>query len=173
MSNTSNGLLLALASGLLSWAATFLPESIGLRWGAGVIFGLVVLAPSRRETTQRIAWVALSAVAYRAAVWLAQELHTEADWPAVASCALAGIAGVGVVSLGTSAVARARADLHALARAALPGVLAGVLIGLAVEADDASIAQHALLAAGYVTWQVGYTAAHRLTPWPRRGVLST
>lgn len=162
--NAPTGLLAALLSGALSYASTYLPDSLGVRWGAGVAFGVLVLAPSRSGTPLRVALVALSALAYRAAVWLAETLYVDADWPAVAACGVAGIAGVLLVSLGTSAIVRARPDLRAIALAAIPGVLAGVLIGVCVEAEDESIGQQALLLAGYVTWQVGYAAAHRLAP---------
>lgn len=167
MAAARSGLALALVSGVLSWAAIFLPESIGTRWGAGVLFGVLVLAPTRRTTSERVALVAVSALAYRIAVWIAQTLHTEAEWSAEAACALAGAAGVLLVSLGTSAALRAAPVLASIAKAAVPGVAAGVLIGIAVEADDDSIAQHALLIGGYVAWQVGYAAAHHLAPGSR------
>ncbi|MBS1216338.1 MAG: hypothetical protein H6R20_1312 [Proteobacteria bacterium] len=167
MANGSLGLLLALLAGMLSYASTYLPDSIGVRWGAGVLFGLMVLAPTQRDIGRRVALVAISTIAYRAAVWIAQELHTEVGWPVVASCALAGVFGVLVVSLGTSALLRARADLRAIALASIAGVISGVLIGLCVEAEDESLGQQALLLGGYVVWQMGYTAAHRLTPQAR------
>lgn len=167
MPGVSASLVAALVSGLLSWAAIFLPASIGTRWGAGVLFGVLVLAPTRRETRERVALVAVSALAYRIAVWIAQTLHTEHDWSAQSACALAGVAGVLLVSLGTSAASRAAPALASIAKAAVPGVAAGVLIGLAVDAADESISQHALLAGGYVAWQLGYAAAHHLAPSAR------
>jgi hypothetical protein len=161
------GVAAALVSGVLSWAAIFLPESAGTRWGAGVLFGLLVLAPTRRDPAQRVALIAVSALVYRIAVWIAQELHTEAGWPGVVACALAGVAGVLMLAFGASAASRTLPSLREIAKAALPGVAGGALIGLAVGATDESIAQHALLIGGYVTWQVGYAAAHRLAPFSR------
>jgi hypothetical protein len=40
-----------------------------------------------------------------------------------------------------------------------------VLIGASVAAPDESLVQKVLLFSGFVAWQVGYTAVHRLRPW--------
>ena len=164
MADASLGMLLALLAGALSYAATYLPDSLGVRWGAGIVFGVLVLAPSQRGTRNRVALLAVSALAYRAAVWIAETLHTEAGWPAIGACVLAGAAGVLFVSLGSSAVLRTRADLRAIGLASIAGALSGVAIGVCVDATDESLAQQVLLLAGYVVWQVGYAAAHRLAP---------
>ena len=167
MQGPALGLALALVAGVLSYAATFLPDSIGVRWGAGVIFGALVLAPSHPDPTRRVALIALSAGAYRSAVWLAQTLYSGSFASALASCAAAGVFGVLVVAIGTSLLAKSAVDRRALAKASVSGAIAGVLIGLCVRADDESVGQQAFLLAGYVVWQVGYAAAHRLAPAER------
>ena len=167
MQGPALGLALALVSGVLSYAATFLPESIGVRWGAGVIFGALVLAPSHPDPTRRVALIALSAGAYRLAVWLAQTLYAGTLASALFSCALAGVFGVLVVSIGTSLLSRSPVDRRALVSASIAGAIAGLLIGICVRADDESVWQQAALLAGYVVWQVGYTASHRLAPGAR------
>jgi hypothetical protein len=43
----------------------------------------------------------------------------------------------------------------------------GLLIGLSLDAPDESTTQRLLLIAGFVVWQVGYTAAHGLIPWSK------
>lgn len=159
---------MAAVSGVLSYAACFVGEGLGTDWAAGLLFGLLVLAPSQAGAPRRLVMlVALSTGVYRAAVWIAQGLYVDASWPAVVSCALAGLAGALALSLGSSAVLGARTDFRAMALGAAVGAGAGVLVGASVAAPDESLIQRLLLLSGFVAWQVGYAAAHRLQPWTR------
>lgn len=162
MRDATRALALAAVSGGVSYAACFLPDGFGARWGAGIVFGALVLAPSLRGTRDRIAALVLSTAVYRAAVWLAQELHVAASWPAVVACALAGAAGAIALSLAASAALHSQTTARARAGAAAIGAGAGALIGLGIDAPDEALIQRLLLLAGFVAWQVGYTAAHRL-----------
>ena len=49
-------------------------------WGAGIVFGLLVLAPTR-ASARFLALSALSIAVYRVAVWLAQSLVRAIFWP--------------------------------------------------------------------------------------------
>jgi len=164
MGGASRGIAFALVSGALSYAACFVPDR-GTQWGAGIVFGLLVLGPTRRDARAFLALAALSVAVYRAAVWVAVRLTVDTPVPAVAACVLAGVLGAVALSLGASAVGRAPAERAATLRAAVWGAAAGALIGLAVDAPDESVAQNALLLAGFVVWQAGYTASHHLEPW--------
>jgi hypothetical protein len=163
------GLALAALSGFLSYVAFRVPSSAGGRWGAGIAFGLLVLGPTGRGPARFAALFALSVAVYRVAVWLATTLYVEASVPAVVACGLAGVLGAVAVSAGAAASGRAPLDRGATARAAAFGLAGGVLIGLCLAFDDESPLQHALLLGGYLVWQMGYTAAHRLAPWRRQG----
>jgi hypothetical protein len=157
-------LALAALSGALSYAACYVPDH-GSAWGAGLAFGLLVLAPTRREMPRFLALLALSVAVYRAAVWLAVTLVVETPVPAWAACGLAGVGGAAALSLAAGAVAGSGAERGALLRALAWGAVGGVLIGVAVDAEDESLLQKLVLLAGFVVWQVGYTASHRLAPW--------
>lgn len=162
------GVALAALSGVLSYGACFVGDGLGTDWGAGVLFGLLVLAPSQRAAAGRLALlVALSTAVYRAAVFIAHGLYVDASWPAVLACALAGMAGALALSLGSGAVLGTHADRRTTALAAVWGAGAGALIGASVTAPDESWIQKLLLLSGFVAWQVGYAAAHRLQPWRR------
>jgi hypothetical protein len=166
-------MLFAALSGLLSYAACYVPDQ-GARWGAGAAFGLLVLAPSQRDLPRFVALVALSVAVYRVAVWLAVWLVTDTPVPPVAACGLAGVLGAVALSLGAGVVLGSAPRRGARVRAAAWGAVGGVLIGVAVDAPDEALAQSLLLLAGFVVWQVGYTVSHRLAPWrsgdePRAG----
>jgi hypothetical protein len=154
----------AALSGLLSYAACFVPDH-GSEWGAGIAFGLLVLGPTGRDARRFLALAALSIAVYRAAVWLAVRLVMDTPAPAVVACGLAGVLGAAALSAGAGALTGAARERGALLRSLAWGAAGGVLIGLAVDADDESRGQQLLLLAGFVVWQVGYTAAHRLAPW--------
>lgn len=168
MTDRSRGVALAAASGVLSFAACFVPDH-GTSWGAGIVFGLLVLGPTRHDARGFLALAALSTAVYRAAVWLAVRLAVDTPVPAVAACALAGVLGALALAFGAGAVRGVATERGPALRAALWGALAGLAIGFATDRPDGSIAQHALLLAGFVVWQVGYTASHHLAPW-RGGV---
>jgi len=80
---------------------------------------------------------------------------------------VASVAGAGALSLGSSAITGTRVDARATAVSTLVGAICGAAIGLAVNAPDDSVSLHVLLASGFVIWQVGYAAAHRLAPTGR------
>jgi hypothetical protein len=159
------GIAAAAVSGALSYASCFVGNGVGTDWGAGLWFGALVLAPGARGPGRRALLVALSVAVYRAAVWMAQGLYVDVSWPAVTSCALAGAAGALALPPGASALLGARAGGRAVALGTACGAGAGVLIGASVVAPDESLVQKLLLLAGFVAWQVGYAAAHRLRPW--------
>ena len=152
---------------MLSYAACFVLEPAGTRWGAGVLFGLLVLGPTERRGSRFAGLAVLSAAVYRAAVWSAQQLHTESGVPAAAACALAGTAGAVLLALGSAALVQRPAAWRAIGLGAALGAAGGASIGLALAMPDGSIALHGLLLGGFVVWQVGYAAAHRLRPWVR------
>lgn len=160
---------MAALSGAVSYAACFLPDfgvdGFGTRWGAGLVFGVLVLAPSLRATRERVVAILLSTAVYRAAVALADQLHVAAGWHAVLACAFAGASGAIALSIGSRAALRLASGARETALAAIAGAGAGVLIGLCIDAPDESRWQRLLLFAGFVAWQVGYTAALRLRPW--------
>lgn len=158
------GLLIAAATGVLSYASFFLDDSFG-RWVPGIVFGLLVLGPTQRAAVRFAALVALSTAVYRVAVLLATQLYAGTTASGVWSCALAGVAGALALSVGASAIAGTAFDRRAAVTAAIAGAVGGALIGLAVNARDESVILHVLLASGFVVWQVGYAAAHRLSPW--------
>jgi len=161
------GVAAAAVSGALSYATCFVGDGVGTHWGAGLMFGLLVLAPGAHEAGRRALLVALSMAVYRAAVWIAQDLYVDTALPAVAACALAGAAGALALPPGAGALLGTRPGARAVALGAACGAGAGVLIGASVVAPDESLVQKLLLLSGFVTWQVGYTAAHRLRPWAR------
>jgi hypothetical protein len=165
--DAARALAVAAVAGGLSFGACFVGDGVGARWGAGLVFGALVLAPSQRGTRNQVIAIALSTAVYRAAVWLAHQLHVDASWHAVLACVLAGVAGAAVLSLSASAVLRARSNPRATILAATIGGAAGALIGFGIDAPDESAIQNWLLLAGFVTWQLGYTAAHHLHPWSR------
>lgn len=167
MTGARRGVAFAVLSGALSTVACLAGDG-GTRWGAGVVFGLLVLGPTAREASRFLALAVLSASVYRVAVWVAVRLAMDTPVPALAACAIAGTGGAVALSLGAGVVAGTGAARAATVRAALWGTAAGVAIGVAVEAPDQSLAQHLWLLAGFVAWQVGYTVSHRLAPW-RRG----
>ena len=167
MVGVSHRVAVAALSGALSYASCFVPHAGGAQWGAGVIFGLLVLGPSYRGTSHFVVLAALSTAVYRVAVWSAQKLYVDTSWSGVASCALAGFAGAIALSLGSSVVLRTRATTLSTTCSAVVGAGAGALIGLSLGAPDESVIQHVLFFSGFVMWQVGYVAAHCLSPWPR------
>lgn len=165
MSDASRRLLIVSLSAVLSYAACFVLEPLGTRWGAGVVFGLLVLAPSERRRARFAGLAVLSAAVYRTAVWSAQHLHTESGVPAAVACALAGAGGAVLLALGSAAVVQRPAAMRATGIGAALGTAGGVLIGLAVNMPDGSLALHGLLLGGFAVWQIGYAAAHRLPSW--------
>jgi len=167
LSDALGRLIVASFSGVLSYAACFVLEPAGTRWGAGVVFGLLVLGPSQRRGARFGGLAVLSTAVYRAAVWSAQQLHTENGVPAAAACALAGAAGAALLALGSAALIQRPADIRATGFGAALGAAGGALIGVALEMPDGSFALHGLLLGGFVVWQVGYAAAHRLPSWSR------
>jgi hypothetical protein len=149
---------------VLSYAGSFVGDGAA-SWSAGIVFGLLVLGPSAGERAGFVALAAFSVAVYRVAVWLAQWLVVQTPVPELAACALAGVLGAVALSLGAGTIVGAGAPRGATARAAAWGLLGGLLIGLAIGAPDESLLQRAGLLAGFVVWQVGYTASHRLAPW--------
>lgn len=162
-------LLVAAVSALLSYLLTQTPEGytrIGTDWGPGLVFGVLALAPAVRSWWRRAGLVAASALIYRGAVEIATWLAAGQRWPEVGACALAGGLAAPVLALVALPLAgrRSGGGRHLLALAF--GAAGGALIGFAVSgSDDQLLHFHLPLAAGYLVWQVGWTAAHG----PRRG----
>jgi hypothetical protein len=160
-------LLAAAIAGVLSYLLVLLPEdyrSYGVDWGAGVVFGALVLAPAVRSWWRRAGLVVASALVYRGAVGLAVLLAAGSSWPEVAACVAAGAVAAPVLALVALPLAGRRSSLgrHQLALAA--GAVGGALIGIAVSGSDELVLRFDLpLAAGYLAWQVGWAAAHG--PW--------
>jgi hypothetical protein len=164
------GVAIAALSGGLSYAACFVGDGLGTRWGAGLVFGALVLAPSFSGVRQRVLLGIESVLVYRAAVSLATRLYVEASWSGAAGCALAGALGALALSLAAGATLRTRPGPGRTALATLVGSVGGVLIGLRVDASDDAALPQLLLLSGFVVWQVGYAAAHGLRPaWGSRG----
>ncbi len=161
---SSGRLLVAAASGVLSYLAGVLPEpydGLGLNWGAGLLFGALVLAPGARGWWHRIAAVIVSALVYRAAVWLATTLVVETPWPEVAACLAAGALAAPVLRLATQPLLGGRSSLGRHLAALAAGAAGGALIGVAVTgSNEGTLALHLPLLAGYLVWQFGYAAAH-------------
>jgi hypothetical protein len=163
-SRSSGHLLAAAVSGALSYVAGVLPEpyaGLGLSWAAGLLFGVLVLAPGARSWGRRIAVVTASALVYRAAVWLATALVVETPWPEVVACLTAGAVAAPALRLVTQALLGDRSSVrrHLLALAA--GAAGGALIGVAVTGSNEGVLRlHLPLLAGYLVWQLGYAAAH-------------
>jgi hypothetical protein len=162
----SQGVAIAALSGLLSYAACYIPDW-GTQWGAGIAFGLLVLGPTQRDASSFAAVVALSTAVYRVAVWIAVRLTVDTPVPAIAACMLAGALGAVALSFGAGTVRGGGFENPALRLAAIWGAVAGALIGIAVDVPEESIFLDVFLLAGFVAWQVGYTVSHRLAPWRR------
>lgn len=164
-------LLAAALSGALSYAAALLPEpylDLGLEWGAGFFFGVLVLAPRVQSWWRRVALVLVSTLVYRGAVWLATELVVETSWSELTACLAAGALAAPLLRLATRPLLGDRSSMrgHLLALAA--GAAGGALIGVAIAAPDGDLLRlHLPLLAGYLTWQVGYAWAHGAQPSAR------
>jgi hypothetical protein len=164
------GVVMAALSGGLSYAVCFVGEGIGTRWGAGLLFGALVLAPSVAGVRQRALLGIESVLVYRGAVSLATRLYVDASWSGAAGCALAGALGALALSLAAAATLRSRPGLRPTLLATLLGSVGGLLIGLRVDGSDDAALPQLLLLSGFVVWQVGYAAAHGLRPaWAGRG----
>jgi hypothetical protein len=163
-SRSSGYLLVAAVSGVLSYVAGVLPEpyvGLGLSWGAGLLFGALVLAPGARSWWRRIAVVVASVLVYRAAVWLATVLVVETPWPEIPACQVAGAVAAPVLRLATQPLLGGRSSLGRHLVALATGATGGVLIGVAVTGSNEGLLGLPLpLLAGYLVWQFGYAAAH-------------
>lgn len=151
---------LAAASAVLSFATVFLPGSAGdlaAQWGAGLFYGLLVLAPWARTTAQRLALLISSALVYRGAVTLAVALADQ--WGGLAACTAAGF--VGAVALGgVLAVSLRTIPTFAVAmRAAGAGTLGGFVFGLQFPLGSASLLEEPAILLGFAVWQIGFTLA--------------
>ena len=154
------GLASALSYGFwLNW------DEGGPEWGAGLFFGFLVLAPSVRGTLRRLGLVISSIATYRGAVWVAEELYTDAWWPDVAAFALAGAGGAAALTLAASFVLTVQPQTRSFLFGVLTGALAGPFFSLAFRSPDESLSGHVTLLLGFAVWQVGYTLAHKLRPW--------
>jgi hypothetical protein len=157
-------LLLAAISGVLSYAALRFGEDSGglaVDWGAGLLFGILVLAPQGRSWWRRAALVVASALVYRGAVWLAVELASEREWSEVLACLLAGALAAPLLALLTLPLLGGRLRSGPTLLALVAGTAGGALIGLATAGGDDQVLRFDLpLLAGYLIWQVGYTAAY-------------
>lgn len=156
---------LAALSGGLSYQACLLFDGEGTKWGAGVLFGLLVLGPSARERRRFLSLASLSTLVYRGAVELASQLHTEHDWPALLACALAGFAGAALLAVGSDLLQRQPQNPRRLVHGGLAGAASGSLIGLAFSLPDESPWLKLSLALGFLAWQTSYTAIHHLRPF--------
>ncbi len=161
-------LLAAALSGALSYGAAVLPEpyvDVGLTWGAGLFFGVLVLAPKTRSWWRRAALVVVSTLVYRGAVWLATELVVEASWSELYACLAAGAVAAPLLRLATRPLLGGPSSLRAHLLALGAGAAGGALIGLAVGASAEEILRlHLPLLAGYLAWQVGYAWAYGPRP---------
>lgn len=161
---SSRYLLAAAASGVLSYVAGVLPEPFagaGITWAAGLLFGVLVLAPGARSWWRRIAVVIASVLVYRAAVWLAMTLVVETPWPEIAACQVAGAGAGPVLRLATQPPLGGRSSPHRRLVALATGTAGGSLIGVAVSgSNEGALGLHLPLLAGYLVWQLGYVAAY-------------
>ena len=157
-------LMVAAVAGLLSYLACLLPESyggVGTNWGAGLIFGALVLAPQGRSWARRAGLVVASVLVYRGAVWVAVELASEHRWPEITACALAGVLAAPLLAFAVQPLLARRPRLTAHLLALIAGAAGGALIGFATSGpDDQVLRFHLPLLAGYVVWQVGWAAAY-------------
>jgi len=162
---SSRGLLLGAAlSGALSYLAAILPEpyvDLGLTWGAGFFFGVLVLAPRARSWWRRAALVLASTLIYRGAVWFATELVVEASWSELLACLAAGTLAAPLLRLATRPLLGDRSSMGGRLLALAAGAAGGALIGVAIAAPDGELLRlHLPLLAGFLTWQVGYAWAY-------------
>jgi hypothetical protein len=154
----------AALAGLASYLVGRLPEpwgAVGIDWGAGLLFGALVLAPQGRSWIRRAGLLAASALVYRGAVWLAVALAAEGDWPEVLACALAGALGAPLLAFAAGPLLGRRARPGRHLAALIAGAAGGALIGVATLGPDEELLRLDLpMLAGYVVWQVGWAAAH-------------
>ena len=166
-------LLITAVAGLISFLACLLPESfggVGTNWGAGVIFGLLVLAPQGRSWARRAGLFLASVLVYRGAVWLAVALAAERHWSEIAACALAGVLAAPLLAFGAQLLLAGRPRLTAHLLALIAGAAGGALTGFAASGpDDQVLRFHLPLLAGFVVWQVGWAAAYGPRSAGRRG----
>ncbi len=153
-----------LASGL-SYAFWLICDDFGPQWGAGLFFGVLVLAPSAGGVLRRVALVVSSLATYRAAFWVAETLYSDAVLPDLALLSVVGAGGAAVLALAASGVLRRPPHWRSFFLGMLAGGLAGPSFNFALRSPDGSPIGHIALLLGFAIWQVGYTAAHRLRPW--------
>jgi len=153
-------------SGLLSFGACFLPGGVGSPWAPGLIFGVLVLAPSFSGGARRAWLLVASVLTYRAAVWFASTLYMElSGWP-VPACTLAGGLGAWALAIATSGIVRAPLERRATRRSVTAGAAAGAFLDLYLRfADDQRVFDYLAAAACFVVWQASYALFHRLGPW--------
>ena len=163
MKTLSKPIAVAALSGFLSYVACLLVESGGTDWGAGLLFGVLVLAPSAKGAVRRLALVGSSMVVYRGAVELAVELYGDRSWPSLAACGLAGILGAVALPLAASVILWQRPQGRPIALGALVGAVSGLVFGVGLQLPDAFL--HVTYPLGFATWQVGYAMVHRLPGW--------
>lgn len=157
------------ASSLLSTAACYVPGGLGARYGAGLAFGALVLAPRAAALRARGFALLASLAIYRGAVFAADALHTGARWPAELACAFSGALGALLLALAARRLLGPRPRPAAAGIAALVGAAAGASIGHAFEVPDTSPLLPACLLVGYALWQFGFAGAHawlRAAPGP-------
>jgi hypothetical protein len=167
---SQRSLAVGAVAGLLSSAACFLPGGQGSQWAPGLIFGVLVLAPSYSGAARRALLVIASALVYRAAVWLASTLYVNfSTWeggPHIPSCTLAGGLGALALAVLVSLITSAPLDRRATRRSVVVGAVAGAFLdGYFALADQQRLVEYAAVAACFVLWQASYPALHHLAPW--------
>lgn len=161
-----NSLAAGAVSGVLSFAACFLPGDHGSTWAPGLIFGALVLAPSFTGWARRGSLLVASTLVYRGAVWLASTLYLEAAPRFVPSCTLAGALGALALAYATSALTKQPFDRSATRRSVIAGAVAGSFLDVYLRVlDDQRTLDYAAVAACFIGWQASYAALHRLAPW--------
>lgn len=146
-------LLLATLSALLSgaWCA-LMPHDI---FGAGLMFGIMVLAPQAERSRTRLLLLLLSLLANFGVLWIAMTLFMR-GFSDTAACAGAGAAMAVALGMAMSLVLGRELRLVASLGAAAAGAAAGVVF---VATADAAGFEIGFLVSQLVL-QVGFTAAH-------------
>jgi hypothetical protein len=164
--------LVAALSGVLSYLLFLLPEPYrggAMEWGAGLVFGALVLAPAGRSWERRAGLLLASALVYRGAVWAAVELATDLGWAEIAACGLAGALAAPLLALASRPLLDGPSRLADHLAALAAGAVGGALVGVAMSGSDERWLHLDLpLLAGLLTWQVGWAASH-LRHRPGRG----
>jgi hypothetical protein len=167
MTHNRRLLTLALLTGVLSYAGVEVIDRLfarslpNIRFLPGIVFGVLVVAPgvcaARMRLPRQLAAVVASAAIFGLAAESADCLS--AVLPVVPACAIVGslaalaLGGFGRLVLSLSAAPRA------LLEAAFAGALGEAIIGIFIDTVAITALEHAMIALGFVVWQVGVALA--------------